>query len=124
MRGLPRTVKGAKPDTSGNAVDDGLRNFYACLFVLRGDGEREVDDVGLNFFDSHNVGPFVTVCARVGARVKHRIENHSRLDYVYIIPIFFKKTRLFNFLNDSAYLAESFFSTRLLFCDRENPTTF
>ena len=51
MRGLPRTVEGTEPDTGRNAVDDCLRDLHARFRVLRGDGEGEVDDVGLYFLD-------------------------------------------------------------------------
>ena len=68
--GLSRPVKGTEADAGGNAVDDGLCDLYARFGVLSGDGEREVDDVGLYFFDSHDVGPFlhVRLCARFECR--------------------------------------------------------
>ncbi len=53
LSGLPRTVKGTKTHASGNAVDDCLSDLNARFGVLGGDGEREVDDVGLYFLDSH-----------------------------------------------------------------------
>ncbi len=96
MSGLPSAVKGTEPNASRNAVDDSLRDFYAAFRVLRGDGEGEVDDVALYFFDSHGA-TLSYMCARVCARVEHRIENHSRLDYVYIILIFFEKNSTFLF---------------------------
>ena len=70
LRGLSRTVKGTKPDASGNAVDDCLRDLHAGFGVLRGDGESEVDDVGLYFLDSHVYDPFlhVRLCARFECR--------------------------------------------------------
>ena len=51
--GLSRAVKGSHPDPCGLAVDDGLRELYARLTVFGGDGESEVDDVGLYFTNSH-----------------------------------------------------------------------
>ena len=53
--GLSRTVEGTHPDASGRAVDDSLGELHARFGVLGGDGEVEVDDVGLNSLDSHNV---------------------------------------------------------------------
>jgi hypothetical protein len=40
---------------------------------------------------------------------------------LYIIPIFFEKTSVFYFLNDSVYLPEPLFWTRQLSRDREKP---
>ena len=53
--GLPRTVDGTHAHASGLTVDDSLRELHARFCVLRGDGEGEVDDVGLYFLDSHDV---------------------------------------------------------------------
>ena len=53
MSGLFSPVDGPKADALGFAVNDGLREAYAGFTVLVSDGEREVDDVGLYFSNSH-----------------------------------------------------------------------
>ena len=42
---LARAVNGPQAYARVLTVDDGLRELYAALAVLRGDGESEVDDV-------------------------------------------------------------------------------
>ena len=42
---LARAVNSPQAYTRVLAIDDGLRELYAALAVLRGDGECEVDDV-------------------------------------------------------------------------------
>lgn len=64
LRGLSRTVKGTKTHASGNAVDDCLGDLNAGFAVLAGDGESQVDDVGLYSLDSHMYDPFLQ-CAPV-----------------------------------------------------------
>ena len=88
LRGLSRTVEGPKPDASRDAVDDRLCDLYAAFSVLGGDGEREVDDVGLDFLDSHGA-TLSYMCALVGARF--RLEGWRNCFpslSLYIIPLF------------------------------------
>ena len=78
---LTRPVKGAHADTLRGAVDDGLSELYARLAVLRGDGEGQVDDVGLCFTKCHD--------GHLSARERKVINAGAglipNLDYVYII---------------------------------------
>ena len=81
LSGLSRPVKGTEADTGRNAVDDGLSDLNAGLFVLGGDGESKVNNVGLYSTNSHDGG--LSALVRVVINTGRRANPSTRLCLYY-----------------------------------------